>query len=183
MKNANTCILSTISHQTPHFSESLADELGARLRCPFVVLCLGTDKDIADSLGPLTGHFLSCDEDFPFPVAGTLSNPVHNENLRFHLDILRHKYPKHGLLVIDAAKGNSCNIGDILLLGREDTARSNGIQLKITEAELTLLGICDHEGSAESWMSSIRLHTVYEMAKAIAEAVSLAARWERAGCG
>lgn len=162
-------IVSKINFNDPVCTEYLSEIIYERVKMPFVVLCLGTDKDIADSLGPLTGHFLSMNRKFPYPVFGTLSKPVHNENLHFNLDMIRHQYPKHGMLIIDAAIGEKDDFGKILLMDKWICTSKNHSFFKI--GDLSIWGISDYEGSRANWLNSVRLNTVYEMAQIIAKAV------------
>ncbi|MFR3322802.1 MAG: DUF1256 domain-containing protein [Lachnospiraceae bacterium] len=60
---------------------------------PPVILCIGTDRLIGDSLGPLTGSLLQrahC----PLPVYGTLAQPVHALNLADFLAEIRRTHLK-----------------------------------------------------------------------------------------
>lgn len=166
--------LSKMNFINPICTEYLSRKIHERISMPFVVLCLGTDKDISDSLGPITGHFLSSDQAFCCPVFGTLSKPVHNENLLFNLDIIRHQYPKHSLLVIDAAMGKKENFGEIVLIGADESFFNIRSNQMIRAGDLTILGLSDYEDSHVNWLNSVRLNTVYKMAEMIAKAVKTA---------
>src|SRR5690625_2282795 len=50
-----------------------------------VAICIGTDRSTGDSLGPLTGTFLSRFRPKNIHVYGTLHHPVHALNLEEHL--------------------------------------------------------------------------------------------------
>lgn len=63
------------------------------------ILCIGTDKIIGDSLGPLVGHILAKEHAFPFPVYGTLQNPVAATNLSKVWEKIKNNYT----IAIDAA--------------------------------------------------------------------------------
>lgn len=77
-----------------------------------IIVCIGTDKCIGDSIGPLTGTLLE-KENFPFPIIGTLNNPVHAVNLNNTLNYIKTNYPNRFIIAIDACIGYEDNIGDI----------------------------------------------------------------------
>ena len=79
-----------------------------------VILCIGTDRLIGDSLGPITGSFLlryGC----PCPVYGTLMQPVHALNLDVQSSIIRKHHPNSPVLAIDASLGPCSRIGALSL--------------------------------------------------------------------
>ena len=55
-----------------------------------IFFCIGTDRSTGDALGPLTGSHLTESPLFPFPVVGTLENPLHALNLQQQIDETRH---------------------------------------------------------------------------------------------
>ena len=79
-----------------------------------VFLCVGTDKNILDCLGPLTGTMLQEAADY-IPVYGTLDAPIHARNLRPKLREIRSVHPGDLMLAIDACLGTSDEFGTIKL--------------------------------------------------------------------
>ena len=87
---------------------------------PPVILCIGTDRLIGDSLGPLTGSLLQrahC----PLPVYGTLAQPVHALNLADFLAEIRRTHSNSPVIAIDASLGPDSRIGCL-------TLRPHGLQ-------------------------------------------------------
>lgn len=84
----------------------VVDEMARRLSEHFckeiVILNIGTNKHIHDTLGPLVGTMLK-KSGFNFPVYGTLDNPVDNRNIN---EIINRIYLRHGenlfIVAIDA---------------------------------------------------------------------------------
>ncbi|TDK65181.1 spore protease YyaC [Bacillus salipaludis] len=77
-----------------------------------VFLCIGSDRYVGDSLGPLVGTMLR-ESDVPYHIYGTLKEPVHAFNLK---DILKdiHKQHKKPLIIsIDACLGEKNQVGFI----------------------------------------------------------------------
>ena len=60
---------------------------------PPVILCIGTDRMIGDSLGPLVGSLLARKRKARLLVYGTLSQPVHALNLDETLNEIKKKHP------------------------------------------------------------------------------------------
>ena len=163
----------TILCRTNYLEESgtdaLARALGERLPVPFVTLCVGSDKIIEDSLGPLTGLFLGGMQP-SLPVVGSLEQPVHKENVAFYMDLIRQRYPNHLLLTVDAAQGEEGRLGELLLLdggivpgGASAPGRTAG--------DFSLLGVTDFPSAKKSWLNRVRLNQVFCMAQVIALAV------------
>src|SRR5690625_4070297 len=61
-------------------SNSIIYEL-PKIKQKIIVLCIGTDRSTGDSLGPLTGTFLSQMSLNHIDIFGTLHRPVHALNL------------------------------------------------------------------------------------------------------
>lgn len=80
---------------------------------PPVVLCIGTDRMIGDSLGPLVGSLLEKKRRSGLAVYGTLSCPVHALNLDETLDEIKKKHPRNPVIAVDASLGDSLQIGKI----------------------------------------------------------------------
>lgn len=77
-------------------------------------LCIGTDKQLADSLGPLIGTMLY--HAAPgIGVVGRLDAPVHAKNLRSQVRRLWQNHPDAVIIAIDAAAGPHGQIGRIRL--------------------------------------------------------------------
>ncbi len=147
----------------------LADALLSCLNRPFIVLCIGTDKSISDSLGPFCGMFLkrSCD----LPVFGTLDKPVHRENLSFTMDVIRLLHPRHTVLAIDAAYGMREDSGSVMLINDGIVAAGYAEDVTYKAGDVALLGVTDYPGSERDWLNKVRIATVYEMAEMISGAV------------
>ena len=69
---------------------------------PPVVLCIGSDLAVGDSLGPLTGTLL-CRAGFPGFVYGTLKTPVTAKEVRYLDPFLRKTHPGSKIIAVDAA--------------------------------------------------------------------------------
>lgn len=67
-----------------------------------VIACIGSTKDIADSLGPITGQLLVEKYKTNAVVVGTLLSPLHALNLEESLGKIKTKYPTSKIIAVDA---------------------------------------------------------------------------------
>lgn len=132
-----------------------------------VILCIGTDRLIGDSLGPMVGSLLvrsGC----PFPVYGTLASPVHALNLAERTAELKERHPFAPVIAIDASLGPGHRIGCISLRphGLQPGA---GVNKRLaTAGDISITGITNAD-SLQPYLSlqTARLSTVMEMAEEI----------------
>jgi len=82
-----------------------------------IFLCIGTDRIIGDSFGPLVGyklqHFFKDEENIK--VIGSLNNIICMHNISRIIDEISNTYPDSFLIAIDAALSNKNNIGKIIV--------------------------------------------------------------------
>lgn len=142
-------------------------------RRPILLLCIGTDRSIGDSLGPLVGTLLSERGEWPFLVRGTLEAPVHAGNLVEHLDWLRREHPDSTVVALDACLGRMESVGYITV-GRGPLRPGAGVGKPLPQVgNLHLTGVVNVGGFMEYFvLQNTRLHTVMHMAKVMADAIS-----------
>lgn len=147
-----------------NFLKNIAEE-------KFLILCIGTDKYIGDSLGPLVGTMLE-KMNLACPVYGTLENPIHAVNLRKQLAYLEHAYPKHQIIALDACLGSDDSVGSIQLRnGCLFPGKGVGKKLPAV-GDISIVGIvdsCDHEEFF--FMHNIRLNLVIKMAEIMSKGI------------
>ena len=149
----------------------LLSELG---QTPPVVLCIGTDRIIGDSLGPLTGSILLRSR--PLPVYGTLEAPVHALNLEKNLEKIKKKHPRSPVIAVDASLGSSCEIGKISVRPGS-LSPGSGVSKALPRAgDIAITGITGKDGSQPYLaLQTARLSLVASMAETIA--VCIAGAW------
>lgn len=137
----------------------------------YLILCIGTDRYIGDSLGPIVGTTLerlglNC------PIYGTLENPIHAVNLKKQLTYIEYTYPNHKIIALDACLGAEDNIGSIQLKnGCLFPGKGVGKKLPAV-GDLSIVGIvdcCDHEDFF--LLHNIRLNLIMKMADVIAKGI------------
>lgn len=138
----------------------------------FLVICIGTDRYIGDSLGPLVGTMLE-KLNIECPVFGTLENPIHAVNLKKQLTYIEYAYPNHKIIALDACLGSEENIGYIQLKnGCLYPGKGVGKKLPAV-GDVSIVGIvdsCDHEEFF--FLHNIRLNLVMKMAEVIARGIA-----------
>lgn len=80
-----------------------------------VILCIGTDRIIGDSLGPLVGSLLQKSAPDSFLVYGTLSQTVHALNLPSIWAQIKKKHPRSPVIAVDASLGPYDRIGSVFV--------------------------------------------------------------------
>lgn len=154
-----------IHYHHPRAAVKLGDAMANVLNTPFVVICIGTDRCIGDSLGPLIGHQLS-KNNFPYPVYGTLEHPIHAINLIQKYKEVKERYPKTPLVAIDASLGKYKSVGNIQFR-RGSIAPGKGVG-KVLPAvgDFSLVGIVDtYYQPEELTIHQVRLHLIHQMAQ------------------
>ena len=168
------CLSQLLHSFRPQSSGSMLRKLASRAFdgssnsvLPPVILCIGTDRLIGDSLGPLAGSLLQrahC----PLPVYGTLEQPVHALNLTDSLTEIRRRHPRSPVIAIDASLGPDSRIGCVTLRphGLQPGA---GVHKRLAPAgDISITGITG-PASRQPYLSlqTARLSTVMEMAEEI----------------
>lgn len=147
---------------------------------PPVVVCIGSDLSIGDSLGPITGSLLRYKtQGVPFYLYGTLAAPVTAKEISYMRTFLKETHPSSQVIAVDAAVGNK---GDIGLIRVSDTPLrpGAGADKQLGEiGDLTVMGIVAEKSLQNyGFLNTTRLNLVYTMSELISEALS-SLLWER----
>lgn len=134
----------------------------------YVVVCIGTDRSTGDSLGPLTGTFLTEQQPKHLSVYGTLHEPVHATNLNDYVNRIHkhHHYPY--VIAIDACLGRSSSVGKIIT-GTGSIQPGAALNKSLPSiGDMFLTGVVNISGFMEySVLQNTRLSLVVDMAKTI----------------
>ena len=76
--------------------------LGKSLSYRPIVACIGSTKDLGDSLGPIVGTLLEEKYKTNAIVVGTLFSPLHALNLTEKINSITEKYPLSKVIAVDA---------------------------------------------------------------------------------
>lgn len=150
--------------------------------CP-VILCIGTDRIIGDSLGPLVGSILkkkyteaqnSCSTlhhpAHTLNVYGTLHHPAHALNLPDINAEIKKKHPNSPVIAVDASLGSYKHIGSVFVRPGSISPGS-GVQKNLPPSgDIAITGIVNEESSHPYLaLQTARLSTVADMAERIAD--------------
>ncbi|EQG03139.1 spore protease YyaC [Clostridioides difficile] len=136
-----------------------------------IVVCIGTDRAIGDTLGPLVGTILK-NSNFKSPVYGTLDNPIHALNIYESLDTIKNTHIQGNFLAIDACLGSQSNIGNIQI--REGPILpGKGVGKKLPQiGNYSIVGIVDKiDENNKLSFNNIRLSFILDLAETIALAL------------
>lgn len=137
-----------------------------------VIVCVGTDRATGDSLGPLTGYYLT--GLVKSPVYGTLEKPVHAGNLSDTLTEINRIYRKPLIIGVDACLGKVSNVG-MLMVNNKPLRPGAAVSKTLPEVgQISLTGIVNFAGGKEMGyvlIQNTRLYVVMKMANVIAEGI------------
>ena len=149
---------------------------------PPVVVCIGSDLAIGDSLGPIVGSMLKYKtQGLNVFLYGTLAAPVTAKEIGYMRTFLKETHKNSQIVAIDAAVGNAGDIGLIklssspLLPGAGANKRLGAI------GDISIMGIVAEKSVANyGLLNTTRLNLVYTMSEIIADGVA-SLLWERCG--
>ena len=163
-----------------HFNNAMAETgvylalkklLGTPERPP-VVLCIGSDLAVGDSLGPITGTMLRR-RAFGGYIYGTLKNPVTAKEAKYLGDFLKKTHPKSPVIAVDAAVGEESDVGLLKVLPGSLRPGAGANKRLPKVGDVSVLGIVAKKSPlAYPLFNLTRLGVVYAMAEAVAAAIS-----------
>lgn len=156
-----------------HSEERIKDFLVGCIDDNTAIVCIGTDKCIVDSLGPLVGTLLK-EKGVPIDVYGTLNDPVHALNVAGIGSTISKKYST--VIAIDACLSNKRDIGTIECReGHINPGKGIGKDLP-NIGDFSIFGIIDKDRAFTDLVQDCRLSLAYNMANVIAGGISLAVK-------
>jgi putative sporulation protein YyaC len=137
-----------------------------------VLLCIGTDRSIGDSLGPLIGTELALDAIPGLTVMGTLDHPVHASNLADTLTWIETGYQRPFVIAVDACLGRVESIG-MLTVGKGSLKPGAGVNKALPSVgDIHMTGVVNVGGFMEYFvLQNTRLSLVMRMAKVAAAGI------------
>ena len=136
-----------------------------------IVVCIGTDAVVGDSLGPLVGSMLKERLKGKTYVFGTIESPITAKEVPFVSDFVKNVYPDTPVLAIDAALGKSQEIGSIKFV-KSSIKPGLGVDKDLGEiGNASIIGVVEERERGKHFLTSVRLSLVYKQAILIATAV------------
>ncbi len=142
--------------------------------CAPVILCIGSDLSVGDSLGPVTGTKLKDKlAGLNCYVYGTLSKPITAHEVKYMNEFLKSTHPDSPVIAVDAAVGLAGDIGLIKVTHR-GIKPGSGANKKLSKVgDVSIMGIIAERSVFNySLFSATRLNVIYKMSEIIAEGVA-----------
>ena len=156
---------------------------GTRLsieNAPPVIVCIGSDLAIGDSLGPITGSMLKFKtQGVRTFIYGTLASPVTAKEIRYMRTFLKETHKNSPIIAVDAAVGNEGDIG-LIKLNDSPLHPGAGANKRLGAlGDISIMGIVAEKSvSNYALLNTTRLNLVYSMAEIISNGVA-SLLWER----
>lgn len=152
----------------------LKKTIHAKDRAP-VIVCVGSDLSVGDSLGPVTGtKLVEKLKGLNVYVYGTLAKPITAHEVKYMSSFLSNTHPDCPVIAIDAAVGVAGDIGLIKVANRPLSPGSGANKRLNKIGEVSILGIVAEKSLFNySLFSATRLNVVYKMADIIADGVAM----------
>ena len=139
-----------------------------------VVLCVGSDLAIGDSLGPITGSMLKRKtQGLNAFVYGTLSSPVTAKEMKYVKDFLKSTHPRSTVVAVDAAVGGAGDIGLIKVTDQPLRPGAGANKDLGAIGDLSVMGIVAEKSVGNyALLNQTRLNLVYKMAEVLSDALA-----------
>lgn len=153
---------------------SYAPKKNVPLFSPPVVVCVGSDLAVGDSLGPICGSMLKYKtQGIPAFIYGTLSSPVTAKEIKYVRAFLKDAHPKSAIIAVDAAVGSEGDIGLMKLLDTPLHPGAGANKKLGAIGDISILGIVAEKSVANyGLLNTTRLNLVYTMAELISDALA-----------
>ncbi len=146
-----------------------------------VIVCIGSDLAIGDSLGPIAGSMLKYKtQGLGVFIYGTLASPVTAKEIKYVRAFLKATHPDRQVIAIDAAVGAEGDIGLIRALPAPLLPGAGANKKLGAVGDISVMGIVAENSVANyGLLNTTRLNLVYSMAEKISDAIATLL-WERA---
>ena len=151
------------------------------LEKPPVIVCIGSDLAIGDSLGPLVGSMLKYKtQGMQVFIYGTLAAPVTAKEIKYLRTFLKETHAGSQILAIDAAVGAEGDIG-LIKLTDSPLYPGAGAQKKLGAiGDISVMGIVAEKSVTNyGLLNTTRLNLVYTMSETLSDAIANVL-WNRA---
>lgn len=137
-----------------------------------VIVCIGSDAVIGDSLSPMIGSFLKEFYRLPAYIYGELAHPVTAKELPLITQAVKKLHPTAPVIAVDACVGNMEEIG-LIKLKQGGLYPGKGVGKRLSAVgDIALMGVVSPRGKDAFHMLELtRLRLVYRMAEKMACAI------------
>lgn len=137
-----------------------------------IIVCVGSDLVLGDSLGPLVGTFLKQRNAGAY-IYGTLNQPITSKEVEYVRRYLKQLHPKSMIIAIDAAVGETDDVGLIKAVDK-GLKPGLGVNKNLSEiGDVSIIGVVAVKSFKNYQLFNLtRLSLIYRMAETIAHSVS-----------
>ncbi len=137
-----------------------------------IVVCIGTDAVLGDSLGPTVGSMLKEKIGGKTYIFGTLDQPITAKEVDFMSEFIEKVYPNSTVLAVDAALGDKKDVGTIKIF--DDGIKPGlGVKKNLSKiGDIGIIGVIDEKDKGKKMLSSVRYSSVYKMATVISDGIA-----------
>lgn len=137
-----------------------------------VLVCIGTDAVIGDSLGPLVGSFLDEKLNGKAYVYGSFLSPITAKEIEPLVRFIKRVHPDRKVLAIDAAVGKAEEVGCIKLCDRP-LKPGAGVEKNLSEiGDANVIGVVAEKTAEKGRLGLVRMSGVYRAAKIIVDGIN-----------
>jgi len=146
-------------------------ENNARNLTPIIV-CVGSDLVLGDSLGPLVGTFIK-EKNKNVYVYGTLNYPITAKEIEYVRYYLRKMHPNSIIIAIDAAVGSVDDVGTIRVANK-GLKPGLGVNKDLDEiGDISVIGVvAGRSDNNYNLFNLTRLNLIYKMADVISDGIA-----------
>ncbi len=139
-----------------------------------VVVCIGSDLAIGDSLGPIVGSMLKYKtQGLPLFLYGTLPSPVTAKEVPYLRDFLKETHENTPIIAVDAAIGERGDVGLIKLSNRPLFPGAGANKKLGSVGDISVMGIVAEKSLSNfGLLNTTRLNMVYSMAEIISDGLA-----------
>lgn len=147
---------------------------------PPVVVCIGSDLAIGDSLGPITGSMLRYKtQGLGIFLYGTLAAPVTAKEIGYIRTFLKETHKGSLIIAVDAAVGEEGDIGLVRITDAPLFPGAGANKKLGSIGDISVLGIVAEKSITNyALLNTTRLNLVYTMSEIVSDGLS-ALLWER----
>ena len=136
-----------------------------------IIVCIGSDLVLGDSLGPLIGTLLK-KNDVKSYVYGTLNFPITSKEVEYARTYLRQMHPDSIIIAIDAAVGEANDVG-IIRVQNKGIKPGLGVNKDLSEiGDIGIIGVVSSKSIKNYNLFNLtRLNLIYKMAETVSSGI------------
>ncbi len=170
--NNNVYTFNTFNNFTDSSIAQAIDTLNIERRA-IILVCVGSDLVLGDSLGPLVGTMLK-KKNVRSYVYGTLHSPITAKEIEHAKIHLRQMHPNALIVALDAAVGSTDEVGSIKVIDK-GLKPGLGVNKNLSEiGDISIIGVVAPKSDKNYNLYNLtRLNLIYKMAEKIANGIDL----------